>query len=157
MARAAELPHGTGQAFWEERYEDINALERHLARNGTKIVKFFLHVSKDEQRKRFLARLDKPGKQWKFGAADVAERAHWDDYMAAYETALSATSTPWAPWYVIPADHKWVMQAMVASILVDTIDALDLADPRSPRSSARTTWRPERNSNRAEALSPCRP
>jgi PPK2 family polyphosphate:nucleotide phosphotransferase len=125
-----KLPPGDrGERFWDERHEDINAFERHLARNGTKVVKFFLHVSKDEQKRRFLKRLDKPGKQWKFNAADVAERALWDDYMAAYETAITATSTGWAPWYVIPADHKHVMQAMVASILVDTIKALDLAYP----------------------------
>ena len=93
--------------FWEERFEDINAFERHLDRNGTKIVKFFLHVSKAEQKRRFLARLDEPHREWKFNAADVAERARWDEYMAAYEDALTATSTPWAPWYVIPADHKW--------------------------------------------------
>jgi PPK2 family polyphosphate:nucleotide phosphotransferase len=115
--------------FWEDRHEDINAFERHLDRNGTKIVKFFLHVSKVEQRKRFLARLDTPGKEWKFNAADVTERALWDEYMAAFEAALSATSTPWAPWYVIPADHKWLTQALVARILVDTIQALDLRWP----------------------------
>jgi polyphosphate kinase 2 (PPK2 family) len=92
-------------------------------------VKFFLHVSRDEQKKRFLARLDTPGKEWKFNAADVTERALWDEYMAAFEAALSATSTPWAPWYVIPADHKWLTQALVARILVDTIQALDLRWP----------------------------
>jgi polyphosphate kinase 2 (PPK2 family) len=92
-------------------------------------VKFFLNVSRPEQKRRFLARLDKPGKQWKFSAADLAERAHWDDYMRAFEEAITATSTPWAPWYVIPADHKPVMQAMVAAILVDTIDSLDLSWP----------------------------
>ncbi len=118
-----------GRTLWEDRYEDINAFERHLDRNGTKIVKFFLHVSKEEQKKRFLARLDTPGKEWKFNAADVAERALWDEYMAAFEAALTATSTPWAPWYVIPADHKWLTQALVARILVDTIQALDLSWP----------------------------
>ena len=101
------LPPGErDERFWQERYEDINAFERHLDRNGTKIVKFFLHVSKEVQKQRFLARLDTPGKEWKFNAADVAERARWDDYMSAFEDALTATSTPWAPWYVIPADHK---------------------------------------------------
>ena len=103
------LPPGPrDDAFWNERYEDINAFEKHLDRNGTKIVKFFLYVSKAEQKKRFLARLDEPHKEWKFNAADVTERAHWDDYMAAFEAAISATSTPWAPWYVIPADYKWL-------------------------------------------------
>jgi PPK2 family polyphosphate:nucleotide phosphotransferase len=125
-----KLPPATrGPRFWEERYEDINAFERHLDRNGTKIVKFFLYVSKAEQKKRFLARLDTPHKEWKFNAADVAERARWDEYMTAYDDALSATSTPWAPWYVIPADHKWLTQALVAAVLVDTIRALDLRWP----------------------------
>lgn len=125
-----KLPPGPrGASFWAERHEDINAFERHLDRNGTKIVKLFLHVSKQEQKRRFLARLDKPGKQWKFSAADVAERAHWDQYMRAYEEAVTATSTAWAPWHVIPADHKPVMQAMVAAILVDTIGSLDLSWP----------------------------
>jgi PPK2 family polyphosphate:nucleotide phosphotransferase len=124
------LPPGERDArFWEARYEDINAFERHLDRNGTKIVKFFLHVSKDVQKKRFLARLDTPGKEWKFNAADVAERARWDDYMSAFEDALTATSTPWAPWYVIPADHKRVTQAFVAQVLVEKVRALDLHWP----------------------------
>jgi PPK2 family polyphosphate:nucleotide phosphotransferase len=125
-----KLPPGErNEEFWAGRYDDLNAFERHLARNGTKIVKFFLHVSKAEQKRRFMARLDNPDKQWKFSAGDVAVRAHWDEYMAAYEQAITATSTSWAPWYVIPADHKHVMQAMVASILVDTIDSLDLQWP----------------------------
>jgi PPK2 family polyphosphate:nucleotide phosphotransferase len=124
------LPPGKrDEGFWQERYEDINAFERHLDRNGTKIVKFFLHVSKEVQKKRFLARLDTPGKEWKFNAADVAERARWDEYMSAFEEALTATSTPWAPWYVIPADHKRVTQALVAQILVERVRALDLSWP----------------------------
>jgi PPK2 family polyphosphate:nucleotide phosphotransferase len=124
------LPPGPREAdFWGERHEDINAFERHLDRTGTKVVKLFLHVSKAEQKRRFLRRLDQPGKQWKFSAADVAERAHWDAYMRAYEEAITATSTAWAPWYVIPADHKPVMQAMVAAILVDTIKSLGLSWP----------------------------
>jgi len=127
---AQRLPDGPGDPeFWERRFEDINAFERHLDRTGTKVVKFFLHVSKAAQKKRFLARLDEPHKEWKFNAADVAERAHWDEYMAAYDDALSATSTAWAPWYVIPADHKWLTQAIVAAILVDTIEGLDLHWP----------------------------
>jgi PPK2 family polyphosphate:nucleotide phosphotransferase len=125
-----KLPPGPREtSFWAGRHEDINAFERHLDRSGTRIVKFFLHVSKREQKRRFLARLDEPGKQWKFSAADLAERAHWDDYMRAFEEAITATSTPWAPWYVIPADHKPVMQAMVAAILVDTIGSLGLSWP----------------------------
>jgi PPK2 family polyphosphate:nucleotide phosphotransferase len=125
-----KLPPGPrGASFWAERHEDINSFERHLDRSGTKIVKFFLHISKAEQKRRFMARLDEPGKQWKFSAADVAERAHWDEYLRAFEEAITATSTPWAPWYVIPADHKPVMQAMVAAILVDTIGSLGLSWP----------------------------
>jgi PPK2 family polyphosphate:nucleotide phosphotransferase len=124
------LPPGErGERFWRERYEDINAFERHLARNGTKIVKFFLHVSKEVQKQRFLARLDTPGKEWKFNAADVDERARWDEYMSAFEDALSATSTEWAPWYVIPADHKRLTQALVAAVLVETLESLDLRWP----------------------------
>jgi len=124
------LPPGPqGKRFWAGRYEDINAFERHLDRSGTKVVKFFLHVSKAEQKRRFLARLDNPDKQWKFSAADVAERGRWDEYMQAYEDAITATSTAWAPWYVIPADHKPVMQAMVARVLVDTIQSFGLSWP----------------------------
>jgi PPK2 family polyphosphate:nucleotide phosphotransferase len=124
------LPPGArDETFWGERYEDINAFERHLDRNGTRIVKLFLHVSKEVQKERFIARLDTPGKEWKFNAADVAERAHWDAYMSAFEDALSATSTPWAPWYVIPADHKWLTQALVAMVLVETLRSLDLHWP----------------------------
>jgi PPK2 family polyphosphate:nucleotide phosphotransferase len=124
------LPPGPrGEAFWQERYEDINAFERHLERNGTRIVKFFLHVSKEVQKERFVARLETPGKEWKFNAADVTERAHWDAYMSAFEDALTATSTPSAPWYVIPADHKWLTQALVALVLVETLKSLDLRWP----------------------------
>jgi PPK2 family polyphosphate:nucleotide phosphotransferase len=118
-----------GPAFWAGRYDDINAFERHLDRNGIKVVKFFLHVSKAEQKRRFMARLDHPEKNWKFSAADVAERAHWDEYMAAYDDAITATSTEWAPWYVIPADNKRVMQAMAVSVIVETIHTLDLQWP----------------------------
>ena len=127
---AQRLPPGDpDEAFWQQRYEDINAFERHLDRNGTRIVKFFLHVSKKVQKQRFLARLDTPGKEWKFNAADVEERALWDDYMRAFDDALTATSTPWAPWYVIPADHKWLTQALVAQVLVETVTSLDLRWP----------------------------
>jgi PPK2 family polyphosphate:nucleotide phosphotransferase len=125
-----KLPPGPrGKRFWQERYDSINAFEHHLDRSGTKIVKLFLHVSKAEQKRRFLARLDTPGKEWKFSAADVAERAHWNDYMRAFEASITATSTPWAPWYVIPADNKKVMQAMVVRILVESIRSLDLSWP----------------------------
>jgi PPK2 family polyphosphate:nucleotide phosphotransferase len=116
--------------IWEERYDDINAFERHLARNGTLILKFFLNVSKGEQKERFLDRLDNPAKHWKFSAADLNERQYWDDYMRAYEDALEATSTKWAPWYVIPSDNKAVARAIVASILTNTIDKLNLEYPK---------------------------
>jgi len=115
--------------FWNDRYTDINTLERHLTRNGTVVLKFFLNISKDEQRKRFIKRLEDPRKHWKFSAADLKERGFWDDYMKAYEQALSATSTKWAPWYIIPADHKWVTRGLVARILATTIDGLDLHYP----------------------------
>lgn len=132
LVHAQRIPGADPQdpRFWQQRYDDINRFERHLARNGTAIVKFFLHLSRQEQRKRFLQRLTDPTKFWKFNAADVAERAYWDDYMAAYEACLSATSTPWAPWYIIPADHKWVTRAVVAAILVETIRSLDLSWPQ---------------------------
>jgi PPK2 family polyphosphate:nucleotide phosphotransferase len=125
-----KLPPGKrGKSFWQERYDDINDFERHLSRNGTLILKFFLHISKDEQKKRFLERLETPEKHWKFSAADLAERAFWKDYMEAFEEALSATSTEWAPWYIIPADHKWVARAAVAGILTSTIGSLHLTYP----------------------------
>ena len=127
---AGKLPPGKrGKSFWEARYDDINAFERHLVRNGIVVVKFFLNVSRDEQKRRFLERLDRPDKHWKFSAADMAERGFWDDYMSAYEDALSATSTEEAPWYVVPADHKWVTRTVVADVLTSTIHALDLKFP----------------------------
>lgn len=124
------LPDGDrGPDFWNGRFEDLNAFERHLDRNGTKVVKLFLHVSKAEQKRRFMARLDNPDKLWKFSADDVTVRGHWDEYMAAYEEAINATSTDWAPWYVIPADEKRVMQALTVAVLVDAIESLDLRYP----------------------------
>jgi len=118
-----------GDQMWQDRFDDINAFERHLTRNGTKVIKFFLHLSKDEQKRRFLDRINEPDKHWKFSAADLAERQHWDTYMAAYEAMISATSTEHAPWYVIPADHKWVSRAAVATILAGTIKQLGLTWP----------------------------
>jgi PPK2 family polyphosphate:nucleotide phosphotransferase len=118
-----------GKGFWKKRYEDINAFERHLVRNGTVVLKFFLNVSKDEQKRRFLERLERPEKNWKFSPSDLAERGYWDDYMAAYEDAIAATSTPEAPWYVVPADHKWVTRAVVADVVTTTIRGLDLRVP----------------------------
>jgi PPK2 family polyphosphate:nucleotide phosphotransferase len=130
LLEAQQLPAGKrGKGFWDERYEDINAFERHLVRNGTIVLKFFLNVSKDEQKQRFLERLERPDKHWKFSPADVAERAFWDQYMEAYEEALSATSTRWAPWYIIPADHKWAARALVADIVTNTIQGLRLRYP----------------------------
>ena len=116
--------------FWQHRYDDINAFEQHLARNGTAIVKFFLNVSQEEQHQRFLERINDPKKHWKFSAGDLEESEHWNEYMDAYEQCLEATSTPWAPWYVIPADSKWVTRAAVAVILTETIKDLDLSWPK---------------------------
>src|SRR5262245_23260163 len=115
--------------LWEQRYEDIRAFERHLTRNGTAIVKFFLHVSPGEQKRRLLERLDDPAKQWKFSAADVAERARWKEYMQAYEEMIRATASKRAPWYVVPADHKWFTRMIVAAAIVDALESLDLAYP----------------------------
>ncbi len=119
-----------GTAFWKARYDDINAFERHLVRNGTVILKFFLNVSKEEQKARFMERLDTPEKNWKFSSADVRERGHWDAYQQAYQEAISATSTPWAPWWVIPADRKWAMRTAVSDIVTTTITSLDLRYPQ---------------------------
>ncbi len=110
--------------IWKQRFKDINAFERYLAQNGVALVKFFLHVSKEEQRRRFLARLDEPQKNWKFSLSDAKEREHWDEYMAAYEDMLEHTSTEHAPWYVIPADHKWFMRMAAADIIVSTLEKL---------------------------------
>ncbi len=115
--------------FWKARYEDINNFEKHLSRNGTRIVKFFLHLSKDEQRERFLARINDPDKHWKISPSDISERKYWNDYMEAFEECIHETSTEWAPWYVIPADHKWVSRALIARILAREIDSLNLKYP----------------------------
>ena len=116
--------------IWRKRFESINDLEKHLYRNGTRIVKFFLHLSKDEQRRRFLKRIDDPDKNWKFSAADVAERACWPDYMRAYEACLSETSTSHAPWYVVPADDKENARLIVSRIIVATLEDLELSYPK---------------------------
>jgi PPK2 family polyphosphate:nucleotide phosphotransferase len=117
------------ERIWDERLTSIRQQEEHLARNGTVILKFWLNVSKDEQKKRFLARLDDPAKNWKFEPGDVVERRHWDDYMLAYQEALNATSRPWAPWYAIPADDKPYMQARVADIIIDALQSIGLRYP----------------------------
>lgn len=118
------------ERFWTERLEAIADHERHLARAGTRVMKFFLHVSKDEQKKRQLERIDDPKKNWKFNARDVEERAHWDAYMAAYEAAIRATATEHAPWYVIPADRKWFMRLAVMQAILAEMEALDLEFPK---------------------------
>jgi polyphosphate kinase 2 (PPK2 family) len=115
--------------IWEERYEDMRGFERYLRRNGIAVVKFFLHVSKKEQKRRFLERLETPEKNWKFSAADLKERGYWDEYQQAYEEAIGATATKHAPWYVIPADHKWFSRLLVAQVLVDELKALKLKYP----------------------------
>jgi PPK2 family polyphosphate:nucleotide phosphotransferase len=125
-----KLPHRvTGDGFWADRYASIRDHERHLARNGTVILKFWLNVSKDEQKARFLSRIDEPEKNWKFSLSDIKERKHWDRYMEAYEEALNETSRSWAPWYAIPADSKSYMRESVARILVETLRKLDLKYP----------------------------
>ena len=115
--------------FWKHRFESINETERHLLRNGTIILKFFLHVSKEEQGKRLLERLNDPKKNWKFSEADLQERQLWDDYMRAYEDMINHTSTRHAPWYIIPADHKWFTHLTVSDIIVDTLKRLNLTYP----------------------------
>jgi PPK2 family polyphosphate:nucleotide phosphotransferase len=131
LLQAEKLPPGPElDEFWDHRYTSIRDHEKHLARNGTVILKFWLNVSKEEQRQRFLARLEEPEKNWKFEASDVAERAHWKDYMQAYEDALNQTSKPWAPWYAIPADDKAYMRAVVADIVVRTLESLGLKYPK---------------------------
>jgi len=130
-------PGHSGKAdkrFWEKRYEDINNFEKHLSRNGTLILKFFLHISKEEQRQRFLERLTDPEKHWKFSEADMAERDYWKEYRKAFEDALSATSTKRAPWYVIPADRKYVARAIVADVITNAIKGLGLEYPTVPES-----------------------
>jgi PPK2 family polyphosphate:nucleotide phosphotransferase len=119
-----------GKDIWDNRWSDIRAFERHLARNGTVILKFFLHVSKDEQRTRLLARIDEPDKRWKFSMDDVADRKLWDKYMAAYEDTIGQTSRPEAPWYVVPADNKWFTRVVVADAIVQKLKTLNLEFPK---------------------------
>ena len=119
------------ESIWKERYRSIADLESHLHRNGTKIVKFFLHLSKDEQKKRFLERIDKPNKNWKFSLADLEERNYWKEYMHAYESCLNATSTKHAPWYIVPADDKKNARLIISNILLDTFKALDMHYPEA--------------------------
>src|SRR3954471_7680169 len=122
-------PRLVTKEIWRERFEDISAFERHLARNGTVILKFFLNVSKEEQRERFLDRLEEPGKNWKFNMGDVAERALWGKYQAAYQDMIHHTATKHAPWHVVPADHKWFARVVIGSTIVSALDKLDLHFP----------------------------
>jgi len=124
-----EYRDGNLDGLWQRRFDEINAFEQLMIENGIVIIKFFLNVSRKEQRKRFLERLDNPEKHWKFSASDIAERRHWDEYMHAYGEMLSHTSTAAAPWYIIPADHKWFTRACVADIIAGRIEDLDLAYP----------------------------
>ena len=133
ILKAQRIPDGLlkGDEFWQERYRSITSMERHLHHNGTRIIKFFLHLSKEEQRKRLLARIDNPDKNWKIGLADVEARAFWDQYMQAYENCLSATSTREAPWYVIPADDKANARLIISQVILETFKSLDLRYPTS--------------------------
>ena len=133
ILRAEGLPARSAddETIWHDRYRSIVNLERHLYRNGTRVIKFFLHLSKEEQRKRFIDRIDKPEKNWKFSLADIEERKFWKDYMRAYGQCLSATSTEEAPWYVVPADDKQNARLIVSRILLDTVEKLELSYPKT--------------------------
>jgi PPK2 family polyphosphate:nucleotide phosphotransferase len=135
ILRAQELPVESlhDKKIWEHRFSSINDHEKHLHRNGTRIVKFFLHLSKDEQRRRFLERIDDPDKNWKFSQADLAERKFWKDYMKAYEACLSATSTGHAPWYVVPADDKENARLIVSQVILDTLKSLKMSYPETSK------------------------
>ncbi|WP_345952515.1 polyphosphate kinase 2 family protein [Mucilaginibacter sp. PAMB04168] len=125
-------PDDIPKDFWEQRYESIRSFEKHLTRNGTVIIKFFLHISKEEQKERFLKRIDDESKNWKFSAGDLEERKRWDDYMEAYEDAINATATHDAPWYIIPADKKWFSRIAISTIIVDTLSKLKMEYPVLP-------------------------
>jgi PPK2 family polyphosphate:nucleotide phosphotransferase len=122
-------PEARGKSVWRNRYADINSFERHLTRNGTIVMKFFLNISYDEQRRRFIERIDQPEKHWKFSPRDVKERAYWKQYQKSYEEMLEATSTKWAPWWVVPADNKWFARLMVSEIIAMQLEQLDLFPP----------------------------
>jgi PPK2 family polyphosphate:nucleotide phosphotransferase len=122
-------PEARGKNVWKDRYDDINNFERHLTRNGTIVMKFFLNVSYEEQRRRFIERIDEPEKNWKFSARDVKERSYWKQYQKAYEEMLEGTSTKWAPWWVVPADNKWFARLMVSEIIAMQLEQLDIAPP----------------------------
>lgn len=130
LAKQKLPPEVIGKDIWKDRYQDIRSFERYVSRNGVLVRKFFLHVSKDEQKKRFLERLDRPEKNWKFSSADARERGHWDDYMKAYEDMIRHTSSKEAPWYVIPADNKWFTRLAVAAAVIDGLSSLNLQYPK---------------------------
>jgi PPK2 family polyphosphate:nucleotide phosphotransferase len=138
-----------GKDIWNQRFKDIRAFERYLTRNGTRVVKFYLHLSKAEQKRRFLERLDTPSKHWKFSVADLSERQLWDKYMFAYEDMIRNTSTPEAPWYVVPADNKWFSRIVVAAAMVEALQSLDLKFP-TVRGAARRDLEGARQMLRAE-------
>jgi PPK2 family polyphosphate:nucleotide phosphotransferase len=139
MLKAERIPPSLiTKHIWEERFEDINAHERYLTRNGVVIRKFFLHLSKSEQKKRFLSRLDEPDKNWKFSGADLKERGYWHEYQEAYEEMIRATSTSHAPWYVVPADNKWFTHLVVAGAIIETLESLGLAFPEVTAEQRRT-------------------
>jgi len=130
LAKEKLPPKLVGKKIWEERFEDIRNFEQYLARNGVVVRKFFLHVSKKEQKRRFLERIDDPLKNWKFSSNDASERDFWDDYMGAYEEMIQETATKDAPWYVVPADNKWFTRVVVAAAVIETLASLDLAYPK---------------------------
>jgi PPK2 family polyphosphate:nucleotide phosphotransferase len=130
LERQQRLPaEVVGKKIWDQRLASIAAFEKYLARQGTLVLKFFLHLSKQEQKRRFLARLDEPHKNWKFSSSDLAERGYWDDYQAAYQDAIAATAAPHAPWFVVPADNKWFTRLVVVAAMIEALDALDLKIP----------------------------
>jgi polyphosphate kinase 2 (PPK2 family) len=131
LLRGQKLPPRlVGKDIWDDRYKDIRSFERYLARNGVAICKFFLHVSRGEQKRRFLERLEQPEKNWKFSPNDVRERPYWKEYMRAYEDAIRETAAEHAPWYVVPADNKWFTRVVVAAAIIDTLARLDLHYPK---------------------------
>jgi PPK2 family polyphosphate:nucleotide phosphotransferase len=130
LARQKLPPELVTKRLWKERFQDIRGFERYLTRNGIIVRKFFLHVSKKEQKRRFLERIENPDKNWKFSASDAAEREHWDEYMAAYEDMIQHTATPESPWYVVPADNKWFTRVVVAAAVIEALASLDLAYPQ---------------------------
>ncbi len=134
MAKQKLPPKLVGKKIWEHRFEDIRNFEQYLARNGVVVRKFFLHVSKKEQKRRFLERIDNPSKNWKFSSNDASERDFWDDYMEAYEEMIQGTASDEAPWYVVPADNKWFTRVVVASAVIETLASLDLAYPEVDQS-----------------------